>query len=61
MMMGAKILVVGVLDGPEIPFQVLKWLVAPDVGRAQFLVIQSLQKTLVGLAFALAVARLAPV
>jgi hypothetical protein len=36
-------------------------LAPPDIGRAQFLVTQSLQKTLVGLAFALAVAGVAPV
>jgi hypothetical protein len=36
-------------------------LIPPDVGRAQFLVTQSLQKTLVGLAFALVVEGVAPV
>jgi hypothetical protein len=45
----------------ELPLQGLKWLVPPDVGRAQFPVTRSLQKTLVGLAFALAVAGVAPV
>jgi hypothetical protein len=45
----------------DLPLQFMKWLVPLDVGRAQFPVTRSLQKTLVGLAFTLAVARVAPV
>jgi hypothetical protein len=41
--------------------QGLKWSFPPDVGRVQFPVTQSLQKTLVGLAFASMVAEVAPV
>jgi hypothetical protein len=43
----------------EIFLQVLKYLVPLDVGRAQFLVARSLQKTLVGQPFALVVAGVA--
>ena len=39
--------------------QGIKWSIPLDVGRAQFLVTQSLQNTLVGLAFALVVAEVA--
>jgi len=43
----------------ELFIQVLKYLVPPDVGRAEFLVAQSLQKTLVGRSFTLVVAGVA--
>jgi hypothetical protein len=45
----------------ELSLEILKWSFPLDVGWAQFLVTQSLQKTLVGLAFALVVAEVAPV
>jgi hypothetical protein len=45
----------------EILSQILKRSFPPDVGRAHFLVTRSLQKTLVGLAFSLVVAGVAPV
>jgi hypothetical protein len=60
-MMGAERSVVGVSMDQELSLQGLKWLIPLDVGRAQFLVTRSLQKTLVGLAFALVVAGVAPV
>jgi hypothetical protein len=45
----------------ELSLQSLKWLFPLDVGRVQFLVTWSLQKTLVGLAFTLVVVEVAPV
>jgi hypothetical protein len=44
----------------KISLQGLKWLIPQDVGQALFLVTWLLQKTLVGLAFALVVAGVAP-
>jgi hypothetical protein len=43
----------------ELSLQSKKWSFPPDVGRVQFLVTRSLQKTLVGLAFTLVVAEVA--
>ena len=40
----------------KLALQVLKWSIPLDVGRAQFLVTRSLQKTLVGVAFTLVLA-----
>jgi hypothetical protein len=60
-MKGVEISVVEVSTRPRDLLQGLKWLIPLDVGRAQFLVTRSLQKTLVGLAFALVVAGVAPV
>jgi hypothetical protein len=45
----------------EISLQGLKWSFPPDVGQVQFPVTRSLQKTLVGLSFALVVVEVAPV
>jgi hypothetical protein len=45
----------------ELLLQGLKWLVPLDVGPTHFPVTWSLQNTLVGLAFTLAVAGVAPV
>jgi hypothetical protein len=45
----------------KLSLQGLKWLIPQDVGQAHFLVTWSLQNTLVGLAFALVVAGVAPV
>jgi hypothetical protein len=45
----------------ELSLQSLNWSFPLDVGWAQFLVTQSLQKTLVGLSFTLVVAGVAPV
>ena len=45
----------------DLLLQSLKWLFPPDGGQVQFLVTQSLQKTLVGLAFTLVVVGVAPV
>jgi hypothetical protein len=45
----------------KLSLQGLRWSIPLDVGWAQFLVTRSLQKTLVGLAFALVVAGVAPV
>ena len=45
----------------ELSLQGLKWLFPPDVGWAQFPVTRPLQKTLVGLDFALVVEEVAPV
>jgi hypothetical protein len=45
----------------EISLQGITWSFPPDVGREQFLVIRSLQKTLDGLAFTSVVAGVAPV
>jgi hypothetical protein len=45
----------------EISLQGPKWSFPPDVGQAQFLVTRLLQKTLVGVAFALVVVEVAPV
>jgi hypothetical protein len=45
----------------ELSLQSLKRSFPPNVGQVQFIVTQSLQKTLVGLAFALVVTEVAPV
>jgi hypothetical protein len=59
-MVGAERSVVEVSTRPKALLQGLKWSIPLDVGRAQFLVTRSLQKTLVGLAFTLVVAGVAP-
>jgi hypothetical protein len=45
----------------DISLQGIKWSFPPDVVQVQFPVTRSLQKTLVGIAFALVVAEVAPV
>jgi hypothetical protein len=51
----------GFQSGQEWLLQGPKWSIPPGVGRAQWFVTWSLQKTLVGLAFALMVAGMDPV
>jgi hypothetical protein len=47
--------------GQERSLQGPKWSIPPDVGQEQLFITHSLQKSLVGLAFALMVAGVAPV